>query len=71
MEVGFCVEAVEEASACHGKPEIINTDQGSQFINTMFTSRLTDNTIGIGMDAWRDWDHTNRLRNKKPIANAL
>jgi putative transposase len=30
MEAGFCVEAVEEALACHGKPEIFNTDQGSQ-----------------------------------------
>ncbi|KJB90619.1 hypothetical protein N826_36940 [Skermanella aerolata KACC 11604] len=30
MEAGFCVEAVEEALARHGKPEIFNTDQGSQ-----------------------------------------
>jgi putative transposase len=31
METGFCVEAVEEALTHHGKPEIFNTDQGSQF----------------------------------------
>jgi hypothetical protein len=35
----FCVEAVEEAR--HGKPEIFNTDQGSQFTSTVFTSLLT------------------------------
>ena len=34
MEAGFCVEAVEEALARHGKPEIFNTDQGSQFTST-------------------------------------
>jgi putative transposase len=62
MEAGFCVEAVEEALARHGKPEIFNTDQGSQFTSTVFTSTvftslLTDNAIAISMDgrgAWRD-----------------
>ena len=34
MEAEFCVEAVEEALARHGKPEIFNTDQGSQFTST-------------------------------------
>jgi putative transposase len=56
MEAGFCVEAVEEALAHHGKPEIFNTDQGSQFTSTVFTSLLTDNAIAISMDgrgAWR------------------
>jgi putative transposase len=57
MEAGFCVEAVEEALARHGKPEIFNTDQGSQFTSAAFTGLLTDNAIAISMDgrgAWRD-----------------
>jgi len=43
--------------ARHGKPEILNTDQGSQFTSTAFTGLLTDNAIAISMDgrgAWRD-----------------
>jgi len=31
MDVGFCIEALEDALARHGRPEIFNTDQGSQF----------------------------------------
>jgi putative transposase len=64
MEAGFCVEAVEEALARHGKPEIFNTDQGSQFTSTAFTSLLTDNAIAISMDgrgAWRDNVFVERL----------
>ncbi len=57
MEVAFCLEAVEEALAKHGKPEIFNTDQGSQFTSADFTGLLLDNAIAISMDgkgAWRD-----------------
>jgi putative transposase len=57
MEAGFCVEAVEDALARHGKPEIFNTDRGSQFTSTAFTGLLTGNAIAISMDgrgAWRD-----------------
>ena len=57
MEVGFCLEAVEEALAKHGRPEIFNTDQGSQFTSAEFTGRLLDNAIAISMDgkgSWRD-----------------
>ena len=64
MEAGFCVEAVEEALARHGKPEIFNTDQGSQFTSTVFTGLLTDNAIAISMDgrgAWRDNVFVERL----------
>ena len=64
MEAGFCVEAVEEALARYGKPEIFNTDQGSQFTSTVFTSLLTDNAIAISMDgrgAWRDNVFVERL----------
>jgi putative transposase len=64
MEAGFCVEAVEEALARHGKPEIFNTDQGSQFTSTAFTGQLIDNAIAISMDgrgAWRDNVFVERL----------
>src|SRR5450631_2683026 len=43
MEVEFCLEAVEEALARHGRPEIFNTDQGSQFTSQDFTGLLLDN----------------------------
>ena len=57
MEVDFCLEAVEEALAKYGKPEIFNTDQGSQFTSAAFTGLLLDRGIAISMDgrgAWRD-----------------
>ena len=57
MAVDFCVEAVEEALAKHGKPEIFNTDQGSQFTSIAFTGLLSSNGIAISMDgkgSWRD-----------------
>jgi putative transposase len=38
MDADFCIEAVEEAIARYGKPEIFNTDQGSQFTSMAFTS---------------------------------
>jgi putative transposase len=64
MEVDFCIEAVEEALAKHGKPEIFNTDQGSQFTSAAFTGLLRDNGIAISMDgraAWRDNVFVERL----------
>ena len=57
MEAGFCIEALEEALAKHGRPEIFNSDQGSQFTSEAFTAKLTENKIAISMDgkgAWRD-----------------
>jgi putative transposase len=42
MEAAFCVETLEEALAKHGKPEIFNTDQGSQFTGTAFTRLLAN-----------------------------
>ena len=57
MEAAFCVEALGEALARHGKPEIFNTDQGSQFTSHEFTSVLTTADVSISMDgkgAWRD-----------------
>jgi putative transposase len=38
MDAGFCVEALQDAMARHGKPQIFNTDQGSQFTSHAFTS---------------------------------
>jgi putative transposase len=64
MEVEFCLEAVEEAVAKHGRPEIFNTDQGSQFTSVDFTGLLLDNAIAISMDgrgAWRDNVFVERL----------
>jgi putative transposase len=64
MEVAFCVAAVEDALARHGKPDIFNTDQGSQFTGQAFTGLLADNGIAISMDgkeAWRDNVFVERL----------
>jgi putative transposase len=57
MEADFCIEALEEALAKHGRPEIFNSDQGSQFTSEVFTGVLIENQIAISMDgkgAWRD-----------------
>jgi putative transposase len=57
MEAAFCVETLEDALARHGKPEIFNTDQGSQFTGAAFTGVLSAHGIAISMDgkgAWRD-----------------
>jgi len=64
MDTAFCVEAVEEALARHGKPEIFNTDQGSQFTSVGFTDVLKAAGIAISMDgkgAWRDNVFVERL----------
>jgi putative transposase len=46
----FCVEALEEALSRYGRPEIFNTDQGSQFTSDEFTGTLKDHVITISMD---------------------
>ena len=64
MEAAFCVETLADALALHGKPDIFNTDQGSQFTGAAFTGVLTDNGIAISMDgkgAWRDNVFVERL----------
>ena len=64
MEAGFCVEALEDALAKHGNPEIFNTDQGSQFTGAAFTGVLKRDDIAISMDgkgAWRDNVFVERL----------
>jgi putative transposase len=55
MDVTFCTEALEEAFARHGKPEIFNTDQGSQFTSLSFTQMLTDAGVRISMDGRGRW----------------
>jgi putative transposase len=49
MDVEFCLEALDEAFQ-HGRPEIFNTDQGSQFTSQPFTGRLEQEEIAISMD---------------------
>jgi len=64
METGFCIEVLQEALARHGKPEIFNTDQGSQFTSIAFTGVLSENGIAISMDGkgrWRDNAFVERL----------
>ncbi|MBK8173987.1 MAG: transposase family protein [Rhodospirillales bacterium] len=50
MDGAFCVDALDEALARFGRPEIFNTDQGSQFISAAFTGRLASADIRISMD---------------------
>jgi len=57
MATDFCIDAVEEALARYGSPDIFNTDQGSQFTDNGFTQLFKDRNILISMDgkgAWRD-----------------
>src|ERR1700680_3724994 len=64
MEAAFCVEALEDALARHGNPDICKTDQGSQFTGAAFTGVLIENGIAISMDgkgAWRDNVFVERL----------
>lgn len=55
MDVEFCIEAVEEAMARHGRPDIFNTDQGSQFTSPRFTGLLTAAGIRVSMDGRGRW----------------
>jgi putative transposase len=55
MDVSFCVSALEEALVRFGKPEIFNTDQGSQFTSTSFTGTLERAGIQISMDGRGRW----------------
>ena len=57
MKTSFCIEALDEALSRNEKPEIFNTDQGSQFTSEAFVGRLKENGISISMDGrgrWRD-----------------
>ena len=64
MDTSFCIEALEEAFAKHGRPEIFNTDQGSQFTSADFVRTLKEREIEISMDGrgcWRDNVFVERL----------
>jgi putative transposase len=64
MDTVFCVEALEEAFAKYGQPEIFNSDQGSQFTSEAFTEALKARGVAISMDgkgAWRDNIFVERL----------
>jgi len=64
LSADFCVEALEDALACHGRPEIFNSDQGSQFTSADFIKVLKSAEIAISMDgkgAWRDNVFVERL----------
>jgi putative transposase len=55
MEADFCVAALNDAMDVHSRPEIFNTDQGSQFTSHAFTGALTDGGIRISMDGRGRW----------------
>jgi len=55
MTPDFCVEALEEAIEKYGRPEIFNTDQGSQFTSAAFTDVLKEHEIQISMDGKGRW----------------
>ena len=55
MDVAFCIEALQEALARFGRPEIFNTDQGSQFTSADFTDVLRGAQVHISMDGRGRW----------------
>ena len=55
MDTAFCVEALQEALARFGRPEIFNTDQGSQFTSADFTDVLRGAQVRISMDGRGRW----------------
>ena len=74
MDADFCVEALEEAIERYGKPEIFNSDQGSQFTSGEFTGVLLRDEIAISMDgkgAWRDNVFVERLWKSVKVRGGL
>jgi len=55
MDTEFCIEALEEALAKYGKPEIFNSDQGGQFTSPRFTGILKEAGVKISMDGKGRW----------------
>jgi putative transposase len=55
MDVEFCIEVLDEALARFGRPEIFNTDQGSQFTSPRFTGVLQAAGVRISMDGRGRW----------------
>lgn len=50
LEAKWCVEVMEDAIKNHGKPEIINSDQGSQFTSSLWVHTMKDKDIKVSMD---------------------
>lgn len=50
MDAQWCADTLQQAIALHGKPEIVNTDQGSQFTSEVFTDTVLSNDIKLSMD---------------------
>src|SRR3954471_16396792 len=69
LAVDFCLEAVEAALAQYGKPEIFNTDQGSQFTSVAFTTLLRDNAIAISRDGKGAWPSVPMTMRHRPPAS--
>lgn len=64
LDSSVCVDALEEAIHRYGKPDLFNSDQGSQYTSAVFTNVLLENGIRISMDgkgAWRDNVFVERL----------
>ncbi len=55
MDAGFCVDALEDALRRHGRPEVFNTDQGSQFTGDAFVGTLLGAGIAVSMDGRGRW----------------
>ena len=55
LDASFCVETLKEALGKYGRPEIFNTDQGSQFTSDAFIEVLEDHGISISMDGKGRW----------------
>ena len=55
LTTDFCIEAVEEAIQRHGKPQIFNTDQGSQFTSTEFINLIQGHGIRVSLDGKGRW----------------
>ena len=55
MDTSFCIDALEDALARFGRPDIFNTDQGSQFTSSSFTGKLLAAGIRISMDGRGRW----------------
>ena len=50
MDAAFCVDCLEDALRTHGKPDVFNSDQGSQFTSDAFTAVLKREKVSISMD---------------------
>ena len=64
LDAGFCVEAMQEAIARYGTPDVFNTDQGAQFTSEAFASALKAHGVRISMDGkgrWMDNVYVERL----------